>query len=859
MRVWEKFLGREEARSTNPLSWDAYQEFFTFGGLQYPMLQTTMGTIDEEQIAATANAAYKANGIVFALVLARLQVFSQARFQWTRFVDGHPGDLFGSPELSVLEKPWRGGTTGDLLARMELDASLAGNAYTRRTSPTRLNRLRPDWVTIVLGSNEDEDNPKQAGDVEVAGYVYKPPNGKMVLLEPFQVAHYAPIPDPDNNFLGQSWITAAMSDVRSDDAFTAHKSAFMRNAATPNLAIKFDTAVTLERVREFKKLLEEEHKGAFNAWKTLYLGGGADAKVIGKDFKELEFAVTQGKGESRLASAAGVPPSWVGFSEGLQGSALNAGNFTAARRRFGDGPQPHDAGILTPSGWSTMGEMAPGMDVIGSDGKSHKVLEVFDQPAQDVYRVDFIDGTSVECSLGHGWTVRTAKHRPWRTLTLEQIITAGIRRQGRAPTWSVPLPEPVDYGDSAPLPLDPYVLGLLLGDGTLTGSVRITAGRQDAEETAERVAPLLPEGVSVRVDHRDDCAVLYLVGEPAARTHCRRGHEYTTENTYVAPGGTYRQCKACERHRRLSADEQQNSTGYGDGAELAAWHRSPMAARLDELGLWNVTLRDKFIPRVYMTAPVKDRVALLQGLIDSDGCVTAQGDIRFTNTSPRLVDDVVDLVRSLGGIATIRRFTGRDSADVGISRLPEWIAPARLLRKVARLRPPTWSRTKSIVGVELSRHVPTRCILIDSPDHLYVTDGYTLTHNTMRHLWANMCASTEVIVRKPKNGDSASLWYASAGIPFLAEDAKDAAEIQNTQMTTITGLVRDGFTPESAIAAVQASDWSLLTHSGLLSVQMQPPGTELGKGAVTVTDPQKIASLAQQGWRLVEPSGDDRG
>jgi hypothetical protein len=78
-------------------------------------------------------------------------------------------------------------------------------------------------------------------------------------------------------------------------------------------------------------------------------------------------------------------------------------------------------------------------------------------------------------------------------------------------------------------------------------------------------------------------------------------------------------------------------------------------------------------------------------------------------------------------------------------------------------------------------------------------------------------------------------------------------------MTTITGLVRDGFTPESAIAAVQASDWSLLSHTGLLSVQMQPPGTELGKGAVTVTDPQKIASLAQQGWRLVEPSGDDRG
>lgn len=340
MRLWERLLGREEARD-NPLSWDAYQEFFGFGGLQYPMLQTTMGNLDEEQIAATANAAYQANGIVFALVLARLQVFSQARFQWTRFREGHPTELFGSPELAILEKPWRGGTTGDLLARMEVDASLAGNAFIRRTTPTRLNRLRPDRVIIVMGSNEDADHPADAGDVEVLGYVYEPPNGRLVLLEPFQVAHYAPIPDPANNFLGQSWITAAMADVRADDSLTVHKRAFMSNAATPNLAIKFDPGVTVEQVTKFKALLDEEHRGAWNAYKTLYLGGGAQPIPIGKDFKEIELAATQGKGEARLAAAAGVPPSWVGFSEGLQGSALNAGNFTAARRRFGDGTMRH--------------------------------------------------------------------------------------------------------------------------------------------------------------------------------------------------------------------------------------------------------------------------------------------------------------------------------------------------------------------------------------------------------------------------------------------------------------------------------------------------------------------------------------
>ncbi len=107
------------------------------------------------------------------------------------------------------------------------------------------------------------------------------------------------------------------------------------------MVMKFDPSITIEKVRQFKELFEAEHKGAWNAYKTLFLGGGADPMVVGSDFKQLDFAVVQGKAESRLASAAAVPPSWVGFSEGLQGSALNAGNFTAARRRFGDGTLAH--------------------------------------------------------------------------------------------------------------------------------------------------------------------------------------------------------------------------------------------------------------------------------------------------------------------------------------------------------------------------------------------------------------------------------------------------------------------------------------------------------------------------------------
>jgi phage portal protein BeeE len=330
---------------TIPLGLQEWVEMFTFGGIEYPIIRTTAGQLDEETLASTATAAYHQNGPVFALVVARMQVFSQIRFAWTRFEGGTPTDLFGTQALKILERPWRGGVTSDLLARMEVDVSLAGNAYIRRTSRDRLNRLRPDWVTVVLGSMEDAEHPGEAADVEVAGYLYRPggPGGKgrQVVLFPEEVAHYAPIPDPDFNFLGQSWISPLIRDVSSDQAMTEHKRAFMVNAATPNMVIRFDPLVTPDQVQEFKAVAEEDQGGYWNAYKTLYLGGGADATVVGKDFQQLDFATTQGKGESRLAAAAGVPPSWVGFSEGLQGSALNAGNFNSARRRYGDGTMRH--------------------------------------------------------------------------------------------------------------------------------------------------------------------------------------------------------------------------------------------------------------------------------------------------------------------------------------------------------------------------------------------------------------------------------------------------------------------------------------------------------------------------------------
>jgi hypothetical protein len=329
------------APASSRFSFDDLAEMVSFGGVGYPVARTTMGTVDSESIGSTSIGALTSSSPVFGLVLARMQAFSQARFQWTRFSGSQPGDLFGTDELSVLEQPWPGGTTSDLLARMEIHVSGAGNAYVCRPARDRLSVLRPDRMTIIMGSRTDADTPAEAPDVEVVGYLHTTSRGRVTPFGPGQVAHYAPYPDPDGVFLGMSWITPVIREYQADSLATEHKARFFSNAATSNLALKFDASIGIEQVRAFKELFEAEHKGTWNAWKTLYLGGGADPVVVGSNFKDMDYAVIQGRAESRLAAAAGVPPSWVGFSEGLQGSALNAGNFDSARRRFSDGTMVH--------------------------------------------------------------------------------------------------------------------------------------------------------------------------------------------------------------------------------------------------------------------------------------------------------------------------------------------------------------------------------------------------------------------------------------------------------------------------------------------------------------------------------------
>src|SRR4030095_9247570 len=137
-----------------PISLDQYAGYFTYNNNMYPfgVQQTLRGEREEipQSYAGFASQAYKGNGVVFACMAVRQMVFQQARFKFRSFNNGRPGPLFGTPSLGILETPMSGYTTADLLATAIMDADLAGNSFGLREN-NNIYRLRPDWVTIVLG------------------------------------------------------------------------------------------------------------------------------------------------------------------------------------------------------------------------------------------------------------------------------------------------------------------------------------------------------------------------------------------------------------------------------------------------------------------------------------------------------------------------------------------------------------------------------------------------------------------------------------------------------------------------------------------------------------------------------------
>ncbi|MGB2874076.1 MAG: AAA family ATPase [Gaiellaceae bacterium] len=333
--------------------------------------------------------------------------------------------------------------------------------------------------------------------------------------------------------------------------------------------------------------------------------------------------------------------------------------------------QPLYARVLTPFGWRAMGELDVGDEVIGSDGKPTTVVGVHPRGKMDVYRVTLNDGTSTECTADHLWTLDALDPRmARRTFPLQELVDRKLRWSPRGSRFYLPKLAAVEFSAASDLPIDPYLLGFMLGDGGLAGTTPDICSAD--EESVARVGELVPAGVSL-VQHGP-------------------------RNWWISSG------------RR-------------------GGRPNPLTESFRTVGLWGHTSHTKFIPDAYKLASVKGRLSLVQGLLDTDGSIDYRRGTgaEFYTASRRLAEDVAEVVRSLGGLARVK--PKGDGWRVAIELLQD-DKPFRLTRKATVHRLSKRPFHRRITGVEPVGRREVRCITVANEDGLYVTDGFIVTHNS---------------------------------------------------------------------------------------------------------------------------------
>ena len=349
--------------------------------------------------------------------------------------------------------------------------------------------------------------------------------------------------------------------------------------------------------------------------------------------------------------------------------------------------------LLTPTGWVTMGEIKTGDRVVGSDGKEQYVLGVYPQGVRPIYKVEFTDDTFVNCDEEHLWSVNTLNMRTAKTRDKQgkgvyipnhgyKVVKTSdmmndIKKRDRY-NYRLPVVSPVHFEEKEVL-IDSYLLGLLLGDGSICdGGVRISTKDDELFDS---------------IQHLNE--------------HSSFTEYYRTETKSI---------KSINLKGKIK--------------EL-----------LKVYDLLNKKSNNKFIPKDYLYNSLDVRVSLLQGLMDTDGYVDKKGTVQFTTVSEQLCYDVRELVLSLGGTVRINtkiptytyngeKKEGQLAYTVTMSFAND-VVPFKLLRKVGRYyKREKYVEQKYVKSITYSHDEEAVCIKVSNPDELFVTRNYVLTHNT---------------------------------------------------------------------------------------------------------------------------------
>jgi hypothetical protein len=348
----------------------------------------------------------------------------------------------------------------------------------------------------------------------------------------------------------------------------------------------------------------------------------------------------------------------------------------------------NDVPVLTPNGWVNHGSLRVGDFVIGSDGKPTKIKGVFPKNEKNYYNITFTDGTIVESCDEHLWAVQTTNHKKrgngFLVKELKELmndLTYGSKGNVK---WYIPMVKPVEFNPKQIL-LDPYLLGVILGDGGISQS-SVTITNIDTE----------------------------LINEI---------------NT------------------RLPNNHHLNSSDNIHYNIVTSNYRNGVKKLLFNFNLIGLTSENKFIPEDYKYNSINIRLELLQGLLDTDGYCNKDGTIQYYSVSKKLSDDVKEIVQSLGGVARQSSKIGKYKKNgliISCKRcfiltinLPQNIIPFKLSRKINRLKKcKKYKPSRGIKKIEFSRKTFGQCISVEAEDQLYVIDKYVVTHNTVQSIVA---------------------------------------------------------------------------------------------------------------------------
>ena len=351
---------------------------------------------------------------------------------------------------------------------------------------------------------------------------------------------------------------------------------------------------------------------------------------------------------------------------------------------------PLDEPILTTRGWIKMGDVRIGEEMFSPFNTEPSIVTgIYPQGTKPVYRVTTSDGRSTRCGEHHLWYVRTEKqvekYRKGKdnhfVLETRDIIDNYL---SKGKNIYIPIARPFD-GEEKELPIDPYVLGVWLGDGC-KGHISLTISNDEAD-------------------------IIQKIAE-------RLGSTYRIH-------GTYNYNNVIHKNEKV-------------GGVLQS---------IDEYGL-NVYSRERFIPQEYLTASVEQRMELLKGLMDSDGNIDEKNRYSFSTTSTKLKDSFVELCRGLGYIVGVGRdsrtkYGSTVAWDISIQTNDVIFSSEKhMARYKANLEKYKGKNREykhdhiRITSIEYEGEVEQQCIMVSNRDHVYVTKDYIVTHNTIALYYA---------------------------------------------------------------------------------------------------------------------------